>query len=73
MATVKLRLKPLKVPNFVIIDLKAGSEGADPSVPLSSIDHDALEDLAYGFLTELYKKAGKSCPFYRPARAETAA
>ena len=68
MAEVTLKLKPLHVPNFVAIQLKVGSEGLDPSVPLSSLDADALEDLAYQWLIDFYKQAGKHCPFYKPAR-----
>jgi hypothetical protein len=71
-ATVKLKLKALTIPNFVGVEFspRTTKEGlGDFTVPVSELDEDALEDLAYGFLTDFYKKAGKQCPFYRPARA----
>lgn len=71
-ATVKLKLKPLTVPNFVGVELSRSksTEGLGSfTVPVAELDEDALEDLAYGFLIEFYKKAGKHCPFYRPERA----
>jgi len=72
-ATIRLKLKPLNVPNFAIIELsprkhEGGSEPS-PAVPLSELDADALEDLAYGFLIDFFKKAARPCPFYRPAKA----
>jgi hypothetical protein len=73
-ATVKLSLKPLMVPNFVGVQLSSRSKSSDGlgeyTVPVSELDEDALEDLAYGFLLDFYKKAGKHCPFYRPVKAE---
>jgi hypothetical protein len=71
-ATVKLALQPLNIPNFVGVELSPRSRAAEGlgsyTVPVSELDEDALEELAYGFLISFYKKAGKSCPFYRPAR-----
>jgi hypothetical protein len=69
-----MKLKPLMVPNFAIVQLSPPSNAASasetgPSIPLRELDADALEELAYGFLIEFYKKAGKQCPFYRPAKA----
>lgn len=75
-ATVKMKLKPLMVPNFAVVQLAPvkREEGFNQAqaVPISELDEDALEALAYGFLIDFYKKAGKRCPFYRPARAEPA-
>jgi hypothetical protein len=69
-ASVKLRLKPLTTPNFVSVDVAGAPEAF--TVPIKELDHDALEELAYGYLIDLYKKAGKTCPFYRPARCAEA-
>ena len=73
-ATVKLPLKPLAVPNFVGVALSSSNEEGegnwDHTVPVKELDEDALEELAYGFLLALYKKANKHCPFYRPARSD---
>lgn len=66
-ANVKLKLKPVMVPNFVQLDTI--TEGnVSTAIPIAMLDHDALEELAYDWLLGFYKKAGKTCPFYKPAK-----
>lgn len=64
-ARIHVVLKPFILPNFVSIALPRSSP-ADPneaSVPVSEIDHAALDGLVRGWLDGLYKKAGKRNPF----------
>lgn len=75
-ATVRLKLKPLMTPNFAIVQLRPPENAASlqdgPAIPFTELDEDALEDLAYQFLIDFYKKAKKQCPFCRPVKAMSA-
>lgn len=64
-ATIKVDLRPFQIPNFVTIDLKTPSKSdtSAASVPISELDHDALDALAEQWLDALYKKANKRNPF----------
>ena len=62
--TVKLKVKPFRIPNFVLADKQAADASNDTKFALSDLDADTLERLCEQFTKEVFKKAGKQ----RPAR-----
>ncbi len=72
MASTKVKLKPFLAPNFVSVEMppRLRQEGMAelPSIPITMIEADALEDLVFEWVEAVYKKAGSRNPFYRPAK-----
>lgn len=63
-ATIHVSIKPWDAPNFAV-----RSEVGDGGIPVKDLDDDALEEAAYAWLVDLYRKAGRrTCPFYRPTQ-----
>jgi len=62
-----VRFTPWQAPNFATVQTKPGfkQDGMQPlpSIPVDVLDDDALQVLAQSWLTDLYAKAGKICPF----------
>lgn len=68
-ATIKLKLKPFSVPNFVLVEAtpKQRQEGFKDasSYPLSDLDERTLMILCDEFTESVFKKAGKDMPTRR--------
>lgn len=63
-AVIELKLKPWQAPSYALVDSPPGGrqDGLKPlaSVHVSELSPDALTQLAEQWLTDLYKKAGKT-------------
>ncbi len=57
-AAIKVKLKPFRVPNFVLID----GHHLGSSVSLDQIDAETLGMLCDEFKKSVFKKAGKAIP-----------
>lgn len=67
-ATLSIALKPWDAPSFA---RRAHIDSDEASaVHVRDLDSDALEDMALAWLNDLYRKAGKRSPFYKPARRD---
>lgn len=67
--THKIKLKPILIPNFVIIERPPGkrqdgffSGEGTPCVPVEDLDEQALFELSQDFIKRLYAKAKKQPP-----------
>lgn len=75
-ATIQMKLKPFQVPNYAVIEMppRPKQEGVRelPPVPVADLAPDALRELAQQWLTELYRKAGKTpdWAFFPPPEAK---
>lgn len=64
-ATLKVELKPFRVPSFVLAKTDGKREEGfkeDPKYPLSDLDPQTLESLCEQFTREVFRKAGKQRP-----------
>jgi len=63
---LEVNIKPFNVPNFVVIEKKAGTrqEGfkESPAIPLNELGEDVIWKLCDEFCNEVYKKAGVKTP-----------
>lgn len=66
-ATIKVVLKPWDAPNFARRDHVG--DGSENAIHVSELDENALEDMALAWLDELYRKAKRTSPFDKPAKA----
>ncbi|WP_300573528.1 hypothetical protein [Phenylobacterium sp.] len=73
--TIRVTLKAWEAPNFAVrVYASTPSAGSSISsaestgIPIREIDPDALQSMAMAWLEDLYRKAGRSCPFYPPAK-----
>lgn len=61
MSTIKLKLKPFRVPNNVLVEQppKPRQEGFQeyPSIPLSELDNETLEEMCAEFRKGVFEKA----------------
>lgn len=73
MATVEMKLKPFPVPDAAVVDLGPGrkEDGVQrlPTIPVEELSANAVEDLAFEWLSALYASRGERCPFNRPVRS----
>ena len=71
-ATIEVKLKPFKVPNFVLTEaeVKPSQEGMTevPKYALSELSVDTLEALCEEFVKSVFEKAGKSKPLHNLTR-----
>ncbi len=68
MASIEMKLKPWQTPNYAQVELPSApkQEGVRelPSVHVSELSLEALDDLARQWLTDLYNKAGKRDQYF---------
>lgn len=67
---IKIKLKPFRVPNFVLVDADRVGQRQDGFNPdnngmkfeLSQLDEDTLDELCEQFRADVFQKAGKVDP-----------
>lgn len=56
---IKLKVKPFRVPNYVLVDRYSSDPSNDTKFHLKDLDVDTLEKLCEQFIHDVFKKAGK--------------
>lgn len=56
---VEVKLKPFRVPNFVLFDKESSDPTNDTKFALADLDSDTLHKLCDQFREDVFKKAGK--------------
>lgn len=59
---IEIRLKPFRVPNFVLADKDSADPSNDTKFALADLDANTLEALCEDFTREIFRKAGKERP-----------
>jgi len=59
---VKIKVKPFRVPNFVLADKQSSDPSNDTKFALADLEPEVLEALCEEFTNEVFIKAGKQRP-----------
>lgn len=60
--SIKLKVKPFRVPNFVLADKESSDPSNDTKFALCDLDSMTLEKLCDEFIDEVFRKAKKERP-----------
>jgi len=59
---IKMKVKPFKVPRFVMADKKTSDPSNDTKFALADLDVKTLNELCERFVSDVFKMAGKKRP-----------